>query len=46
MTVMPIYDKKKTFKNLLLQNQLTDGLETGYVALGNPVPRQFYKLCL
>ena len=30
-----IYDK--TFKNLLLQNQWTDGLETWYVALGTQV---------
>ena len=27
----------KAFKNLLLQNQLTDGLEIWYVALGNQV---------
>ena len=32
MTKMPVYDKK-TLKNLLFQNQLTDDLETWYVAL-------------
>ena len=29
----------KTFKNLLLQNQLTDGLETWYVELGTQVQK-------
>ena len=32
MAAIPIYGKN--IKNLLLQNQLTDGLETWYVALG------------
>ena len=32
VAAMPIYGK--TFKNFLLQNQLTDGLGTWYVALG------------
>ena len=31
LAAMPIHDK--TFKNLLLHNQLTDGLGTCYVAL-------------
>ena len=33
MATTPIYEKK-TFKNLLLQNQKADNLETLYVALG------------
>ena len=33
MVAMPIYGKK-TFKNLLLQNQKADDLGTWYVALG------------
>ena len=33
MAATPIYGKK-TFKNLLLQNQKADDLETWYVALG------------
>ena len=32
MAAMPLY-MVKTLKNLLLQNQLTDDLETWYVAL-------------
>ena len=35
MATMPIY--VKTFKNLLPQNQLTNDLETWYVALGTQV---------
>ena len=33
MAAMPIYGKK-TFKNLLLQNQKADDLGTWYIALG------------
>ena len=35
MAAMPIYGK--TFKNLLLQNQVTDGLETWYGVSGTKV---------
>ena len=35
MAAMPIY--VKTFKILLLQNHLNDGLETWYVAVGTQV---------
>ena len=34
MATTPIYGKKKTLKNLLLQNQKADELGTWYVALG------------
>ena len=44
MAAMPIYGKKKTLKNLLLQNQLTDDLETWYVALSMRVLPRLYKL--
>ena len=41
MAAMPIYGKK-TLKNLLLQDKLTDDLETWYVASGTQVlPRLF-----
>ena len=39
---MPIYGK--TLKNLLLQNQLTDDLETLYVALSMQVLLRLFKL--
>ena len=42
MAAMPIYGKKR--KNLLLQNQLTDDLETWYVALSMQVLPRFFKL--
>ena len=42
MAAMPIYGKK--FKNLLLQNQLTDALETWYVALSMLVLPRLFKL--
>ena len=35
----------KTFKNLLLRNQLTDDLETWYVALSLRVLPKLLKLC-
>ena len=35
MAAMSIYDRE-SFKNLLLQNQLTDFHETWYVAFGTP----------
>ena len=35
----------KTFKNLLLQNQSTDDLETWYVALSMQVLPKLFKLC-
>ena len=34
----------KTFKNLLLQNQQTDDIETWYVALSMQVPPRLFKL--
>ena len=41
MAAMPIYGKKK---NLLLQNQLTNDLETWYVALCMGVLPNMFKL--
>ena len=34
MAGTPIYGKKKTFKNILLQNQKADDLGTWYVTFG------------
>ena len=42
MATMPIYGKK-LLKNLLSQNQLTNGLETWYVASGTQVLPQLRK---
>ena len=42
MAATPIYGKK-TFKNLLLQNQLADFHETWYVASGTPAHHILYK---
>ena len=42
MAAMPIYGK--TLKNLLLQNQQTDDLETLYVALSMQVLPRLFKL--
>ena len=42
MATMPIYGKN--LKNLLLQNQQTDGLETWYVALGTQEELRLFKL--
>ena len=42
MAAMPIYGK--TFKNLILQNQKTDDLETCYVALSMQVLPRLLKL--
>ena len=42
MTAMPIYGK--TFKNLLLRNQMADDLETWYAALVARVPPILFKL--
>ena len=41
LAVMPIHGK--TLKNLLLQNQKTDDLETWYAALGAPVLPYLFK---
>ena len=43
MAAMLIYGK--TLKNLLLQNQLTDDLETWYVALSKQILPRLFKLC-
>ena len=43
MAAMPIYSKK-TLKNLLLQNQYTDDLETWYMALSMQVLPRLLKL--
>ena len=42
MAAMPIYGK--ILKNLFLQNQLTDDLETWYVALSMQVLPRLFKL--
>ena len=42
MAAMPIYGKN--LKNLLLQNQFTDDLETLYVALSMQVLPRLFKL--
>ena len=42
VAAMPIYGKN--LKNLLLQNQQTDGLETKYVALCMGVLPKLFKL--
>ena len=42
MAAMPIYGKN--LKNLLLQNQCTDDLETWYVALSMQVLQRLFKL--
>ena len=42
MADMPIYDEN--IKNLLLQNQLIDDLETWYVALSMQVLPRLFKL--
>ena len=42
MAVMPIYGKN--LKNLLLQNQWTDDLETWHVALSMKVLPRLFKL--
>ena len=41
MAAMPIYGK--TFKNLLLQNKQSYGLETWHVALGAQALQSLYK---
>ena len=43
MAAMPIYDKKKTFKNLLIQNRWTDFNETWYEVLMTQVLQYKYK---
>ena len=42
MAAMPIYGKNLK-KNLLLQNQKADDLETWYAASGAPVPPSLFK---
>ena len=44
MAAMPIYRMVKTLKNLLLQNQLTNDLETWYVASCNGVLPKSFKI--
>ena len=44
MAAMPIYGVNLKKKNLLLQNQLTDDLETWYVALSMQVLPRLIKL--
>ena len=39
----PVYDKK-TLRNLLLQNQFADGIETWYVASGAQVLLRVFRL--
>ena len=45
IAAMPTY-MVKTFKNLLLQHQWTDGHETLYVAVGTQVLPRLFKMTL